>query len=52
MNWDSETRSLYYDEQESEVGHLGFSVREGAGSALGCARVPAPSAAAFQVTGA
>lgn len=26
IDWDSETRSLYYDEQESEVGHLGFVV--------------------------
>lgn len=24
IDWDSETRSLYYDEQEAEVGHLGF----------------------------
>lgn len=26
IDWDSETRSLYYDEQESEVGHSGFGV--------------------------
>jgi hypothetical protein len=26
IDWDSETRSLYYDEQESEVGHWGFMV--------------------------
>lgn len=26
IDWDSETRSLYFDEQESEVCHLGFVV--------------------------